>query len=270
MANDGTIGMETRIVDAGGSVLQIREAGAGDPPLLLLHGLGGDLTTWTLNQRALADGRRVIAVDLPGHGASTKDIGTATVPHLARMLEGLPKALDLDRFHLLGLSFGGAIALDLALRLGDRVQSLVCLSATGLGAEINTNFIDGYLQADTAEAMRPLLSIVFHDERLINDAMVGYALAARSDPEFRSCVDLMFTTNFRDGHQLFTYDDRIGRLTIPIHIVWGREDRIVPVAHAERLAPDLPVTILDGVGHMPNVEAAEAFNRTVLGFLRQV
>ena len=262
--------IETRTVTVGGVNLRLRIAGSGGgggAPLILLHGLGGDSTSWTLNQRPLAAARPAIAVDLPGHGGSGREVGDGTVPALGRLLTGLPDRLGIDRFHLVGFSFGAGVAMDLAGRIPGRVLSLTGVSATGLGPEVNIGFIRGYLRAETPEAMRPMLEMLYRDTRRINDAMVGYALAGRADPAFRDCVDRMTDANFQDGRQRFDYAPQIVVHPFPAHLVWGREDRIVPVAHAERLADRLPVHILDAVGHMPNVEAAEAFNAIVAGLL---
>lgn len=255
--------IESRMVSLGGIEIHLRVAGSGGPPLILLHGLGGDSTSWTLNHRALAEARPVIAVDLPGHGRSAREVGDGTVPWLGRLLTELPDRLGIGRFHLLGLSFGAGVAMDLAGRLPQRIRSLVCVSATGLGPEVNIGFIRGFLRAETPEAMRPMLEMLFHDTRKINDAMVGYALAGRADPAFRTCVDRMTDANFENGRQRFAYAEALRSYPFPVHLLWGREDRIVPVAHAERLARDLPVHILDSVGHMPNAEAAETFNTLV-------
>jgi pyruvate dehydrogenase E2 component (dihydrolipoamide acetyltransferase) len=259
--------IESRIVTVGGVGLHLRIAGAGGPPLILLHGLGGDSTSWTLNHRPLAAARQVIAVDLPGHGGSAREVGDGTVPSLGLLLTELPEWLGIDRFHLLGLSFGAGVAMDLAGRIPDRILSLIGVSATGLGPEVNIGFIRGYLRAETPEAMRPMLELLYHDTRKINDAMVGYALAGRADPAFRACVDRMTDANFENGRQRFDYSRQIVTHPFPVYLVWGREDRIVPVAHAERLANKLPVYILAGIGHMPNAEAAERFNRLVADLL---
>lgn len=259
--------VELRSVDIGDLALQLRVTGRGGPPLILLHGLGGDSTSWTLNQRALAADRQVIAPDLPGHGGSAREVGDGTVPWLGAFLTALPDQLGIETFHLLGISFGAGVAMDLAGRLPDRILSLTCVSATGLGPEVNIDFIRGYLRAETPEAMRPLLEMLFHDTRKINDAMVGYALAGRADPAFRDCVDRMTDANFEEGHQRFAYAERIKDYPFPVHLIWGREDRIVPVAHGEKLSGDLPVHVLDAIGHMPNAEAAERFNRLVLDLI---
>ena len=259
--------IESRTVTVGGIGLNLRIAGAGGPPLILLHGLGGDSTSWTLNHRPLAAARQVIAVDLPGHGGSAREVGDGTVPSLGLLLTELPERLGIGRFHLLGLSFGAGVAMDLAGRIPGRILSLTGVSATGLGPEVNIDFIRGYLRAETPEAMRPMLELLYHDTRKINDAMVGYALAGRADPAFRACVDRMTDANFENGRQRFAYAQQIVTHPFPVHLVWGREDRIVPVAHAERLAHVVPVHILEAVGHMPNAEAAERFNRLVADLL---
>ncbi len=262
--------IESRTVDLGDLALHLRVAGEGAPPLLLLHGLGGDSTSWTLNQRALAAGRQVIAPDLPGHGQSAREVGDGTVPWLGEFLTRLPDELGIGTFHLLGISYGAAVAMDLAGHLPDRILSLTCVSATGLGPEVNIDFIQGYLRAETPEAMRPQLEMLYHDTRKINDAMVGYALAGRADPSFRDCVARITDANFEDGHQRFAYAERITEYPFPVHLIWGREDRIVPVEHGERLSGALPVHILDRIGHMPNAEAPERFNRLVLDLLTAV
>jgi pyruvate dehydrogenase E2 component (dihydrolipoamide acetyltransferase) len=255
--------VKSRMIEVDGLSLHLRVVGQGNPPLVLFHGLGGDSTSWTLNQRALSAGRQVIALDLPGHGKSDRAVGDGTVPWLGEFLTRLPDRLGIDRFHLLGLSYGAAVAMDMAGRLPDRILSLICVSATGLGPEVNIGFIQGYLRAETPDTMRPLLEMLFHDTRKINDAMVGYALAGRADPGFRDCVARITDANFENGQQRFAYADRVTAYPFPVHLIWGREDRIVPVAHAERLQDALSVHILDAIGHMPNAEAAEAFNRLV-------
>ncbi len=264
----------SEIVDVDGTRLHVRRVGEiggkGEAPLVLLHGLGGDSTSWTLNQRALAAGRPVIAVDLPGHGRSDRAVGDGTVPATGALLSGLPDALGIDRFHLVGLSYGGALAMDMAGRLRERILSLTCVSATGLGHEVNIDFILGYLDAETPEAMRPCLELLYHNQRKINDAMVAYALFGRADPDYRTDVRRITDANFENGGQRFNYRDALEGFPFPVHVVWGREDRIVPVAHTENLPLAVHVEILDDAGHMPNAEKAEAFNTLMLNLIAAV
>lgn len=255
------------MVDVNGVRIRTRQKGDGET-VLLLHGLGGDATSWTLNQKSLAESRRVIAIDLPGHGGSSRSVGDGDIPSIARLIADLPDALNIDRFDLVGLSMGGAVAFELALHYGNRLRSLTCVSSAGFGEEINTDFINGYLRADTMQAMRPNIAILFHDDRRVNDAMVSYAVMARQNPDFRAGIARMTEANFPGGRQRYTYTDRLQDLAMPIHLIWGRHDRIAPPVHAERLTSTVPVTMIENAGHMPNVEAADAFNDALLRILQ--
>src|SRR5580704_934040 len=106
-----------RELEAAGLRLRYLALGEGDSvPVLLLHGFGADLNTWMFTQPALAEGRRVIALDLPGHGGSSKDVGTGDVESLTNAVEGALGELGVERGHIIGHSMGGAIAALLALR----------------------------------------------------------------------------------------------------------------------------------------------------------
>lgn len=249
--------------------LRIKEMGAGGIPLLLLHGLAGDLTSWTLNQRVLAADRRVIAVELPGHGESLVQIGDGSAPVMSALLDDVLNALNSEEFHILGLSFGGGIAIDLAYRHRSRVRSLIGVAAAGLGEEINIEFIRSYLAAEDPETMRQSLNLLFHRHERINDAMVGYGLLGRRDRNFRQRIETMVRGNFRNGRQRFSYVDRLIDLGKPRALIWGQEDRIVPIVHARRLAHAVPLHVFEDTGHMPNVEAADRFNSLVRRLLRQ-
>jgi pyruvate dehydrogenase E2 component (dihydrolipoamide acetyltransferase) len=97
--------------------------------------------------------------------------------------------------------------------------------------------------------------------------MVGYALLGRADADYRAGVRRITDANFENGGQRFNYRDALERFSFPVHVVWGREDRIVPVDHAAALPPHVRVEILDDAGHMPNAEKAEAFNALMLDLI---
>src|SRR6516162_1385777 len=106
----------SREVEAAGLRLRYLELGEGlGVPVLLLHGFGADLNTWMFTQPALAEGRRVIALDLPGHGGSAKNVSAGDAEHLTDAVEAAATTLGVERFHLVGHSMGGAIAASLAL-----------------------------------------------------------------------------------------------------------------------------------------------------------
>src|SRR5207248_8010315 len=104
-------------LEAAGLRLRYLELGEGDSvSVLLVHGFGADLNTWMFTQPALADGRRVVALDLPGHGGSAKEVGPGDAEQLTEAVSGAADALGLERVHLVGHSMGGAIAVLLALQ----------------------------------------------------------------------------------------------------------------------------------------------------------
>jgi pyruvate dehydrogenase E2 component (dihydrolipoamide acetyltransferase) len=114
-AAEAETGPVPRDVDAGGKRLRYLELGSGDGmPVVFLHGFGADLNSWMFNQPALAEGGRAIALELPGHGGSTKDVGAGDVAALAGAVDAALTALNLSRAHLVGHSMGGAVAAVLA------------------------------------------------------------------------------------------------------------------------------------------------------------
>ena len=123
-----------RDIEAGGRRLRVLDIGSGEAvPLVLVHGFGADLNAWMFNQPALAERRRVVAFDLPGHGGAEKRVGAGDIDMFAAAVADVLAALGLDRAHLVGHSMGGAIAIAVARRRPERVASLTLLSAAGLG-----------------------------------------------------------------------------------------------------------------------------------------
>ena len=143
-------------IDANGKRIRYLKAGPDEgTPLLLIHGFGADHTTWMFNQGDLAADRPVTAIDLPGHGGSTKDVGDGTHQSLAAAILDFMDAAGIDRAHLVGHSLGGAIATEIALTTPERVTALTLISPAGFGKEISQEFIEGFIgesRARKAEA----------------------------------------------------------------------------------------------------------------------
>ena len=140
--------------------------------MLLLHGFGADLNGWMFNQPALSDGRRVVALDLPGHGGSSRDVGAGDGEAFSRAVEGFLATLDLGRAHLVGHSMGGAIAALLAARRPDLVRTLTLIAPAGLGPDINAAFIDGFVRASRRKDAVEVLQLLVHDPALVSRTMV--------------------------------------------------------------------------------------------------
>jgi pimeloyl-ACP methyl ester carboxylesterase len=256
-------------VEVGGRHIAYASRGAG-PPLVLLHGILQDSRQWTRQLDALADAFTVVAWDAPGCGGSPDPPATWRMPEYADCLAGLVEALDLERPCLIGLSWGGVLALELCRRRPDLPGRLVlagayagwpgslppaevaarlesCLREAGLPAE---RFVPGWLPGLLTEAAPQALAgevaatmADFHPD--------GYRVMARAVAE----ADLR---------------DVLPQIAVPTLLLWGEADRRAPLQVAEALHAAIPrseLVALPGVGHLSNMEAPERFTAAVRGFL---
>ena len=257
-----------RDLDVGGKRLRYLELGSGDGvPVLLVHGFGGDLNSWMFTQPVLAEGRRTIALDLPGHGGSIKDVGAGDAGALTDVVESTLTALGIERAHLVGHSMGGAIVALLAARKPERVASLTLISPAGLGPEINGAFIDGFVRASRRKDAIEALAMLVHDPALVSRVMVEDVLRYKRLDGVTAALETIAGAWFAGGRQARNLVAEITALGMPVQIICGRNDRIIPVAHAEALASRLPVHILEDVGHLPHMEKSGEVNRLIKGFI---
>jgi pyruvate dehydrogenase E2 component (dihydrolipoamide acetyltransferase) len=261
-------GVKPLDIEVAGRRLRYLELGDGDGiPVLLVHGFGADLNTWMFTQPALAAGRRVVALDLPGHGGSAKEVDGGDAEGLTDAVEGALGALGIERVHLVGHSMGGAIAALAALRRPERVASLTLIASAGLGPDINTSFIDGFVRAARRREASEILSLLVYDPALISRAMVEDVLRYKRLDGVTAALAKIAEAWFGGGRQSLDLAARIMTLSLPVQLIWGREDRIIPSAHAEALSARLPVHILDAAGHLPHMEKAGEVNRLIGQFI---
>ncbi|HKS88574.1 MAG TPA: acetoin dehydrogenase dihydrolipoyllysine-residue acetyltransferase subunit [Stellaceae bacterium] len=258
----------SRDLDAGGRRLRVLELGAGEAaPVVFVHGFGADLNTWMFNQPALAESRRTIAIDLPGHGGADKEVGAGDAASFADAVAAGLAALDVDRVHIVGHSMGGAIALHVAAHQPERVAGLTLIAAAGFGPEINAAFIDGFVRAQRRREMQEVLTLLVHDPALVSRQMVEDVLRYKRLDGAQRALETVAAAWFANGVQWEAQADAVADLAMPAQIIWGRDDRIIPVAHAEALAGQLPVHIIDGAGHLPHMEKAGEVNRLIARFV---
>ncbi len=251
-------------VEAG--TLRFLRQGEGGEPLLLLHGFGGDLNNWLFTAPALAAERTVYALDLPGHGGSTKD-GPGDLDFLVGAARQFLDAQELERVHLVGHSLGGLIAARLALDAPERIASLTLVAGAGLGDEINGDYIDGFIAAERRRELKPALELLFADRALVTRKLVDDVLAYKRIDGVDEALRAIAGNLFDEGRQRVVIADRLAELTVPLLVVWGSDDRIIPVGHAEQAPEAAQIHVLDGQGHSPHMEVAGDFNRITEGFL---
>jgi pyruvate dehydrogenase E2 component (dihydrolipoamide acetyltransferase) len=258
-------------IEVAGRRLRYLELGEGNGvPVLLVHGFGADLNTWMFTQPALAAGRRAVALDLPGHGGSAKEVGAGDVESLTDAVEGALGALGVERVHLVGHSMGGAIAASLALRRPGLVSSLTLIASAGLGPEVNASFIDGFVRMARRREATEVIGLLVRDPALVSRAMVEDVLRYKRLDGVPEALAKIAVVWFPGGRQSLDLTGRIADLAMPVQLIWGRDDRIIPVANAEALASRLPVHILDAAGHLPHMEKAGEVSRLIEQFIGSV
>ena len=255
--------------------LYVLSAGsAGDPAMVFVHGIGGSSTSWQSVIGSFAGTHHVVAIDLPGHGRSDipdpagADYG---VPALARAVLHALSRLGVERATLVGHSLGGAVAIGAALAAPERVERLVLVDSGGLGVEISPELVRLLGEPPGESASRALLELFFHDQRLVLDAGVAEHLAALSRPGAHAAVGAIKRRAFTpEGGQRAVPVERLADISVPVLVVWGERDRVIPVAHAERaraVFADVEIAIVPDAGHAPQVEAPEEFAAIVARFL---
>jgi pyruvate dehydrogenase E2 component (dihydrolipoamide acetyltransferase) len=241
-----------------GRIRYAQRAGEG-APVLLLHGFGGDLNNWLFNIDALSGSGPLYALDLPGHGGSTKTVAKPGLDGLAAAVVAFMDALKLSDAHLVGHSMGGAVAALVALQEPRLVRSLTLISPAGLGPEINAKYIDGFVAAETRRDLKPVLQYLFADAGLVSRSMVEDLLKYKRLDGVQAALRDLAVALFKDGRQARNLADDLGRLKLPIQVIWGAKDAIIPSAHAKAL-PNARVEIIDAAGHMAQMEAAGRVN----------
>ncbi len=247
---------------------RLRYAVRGDegPAVLLIHGFGGDLDNWLFNMDALAEKAKVYALDLPGHGQSIKRIADPGLSGLAKAVRAFMDTVGVESAHLVGHSMGGAVAATVASDAPDRVLSLSLVCSAGLGPEISSAYIDGFVTAVSRRDLKPVLQLLFADAKLVSRAMVDDLLKYKRLDGVLEALTQLSSDLFADGRQSTVLSGQIADLGVRTLVVWGAEDRVIPASHAQNL-DGAEVEIIERAGHMVQMEQAAKVNDRIHGHI---
>jgi pimeloyl-ACP methyl ester carboxylesterase len=257
--------------------------GGEGPAVLLIHGIGGDWRTWEPVLDGLARRHRVVAVDLPGHGSSSKSAGDCSLGALANALRDLGGALGIERATVVGHSLGGGVAMQFAYQFPERCERLVLVSSGGLGPDVGLILrlaalpgSDLFLRL-TAPPFRSLVNLAGGVGRALRlraaaDAeFYARAYTALSDRDSRAAFLGTLRGVVGTRGQLVDARDRLYlTVHIPTLIVWGERDAMLPVAHAREAHGSMPgsrLEIFDDAGHLPQLDDPERFIAVVEDFM---
>ena len=276
--------LQTKSATVHGRPITYAEAGEG-PVLLLIHGIAGEWENWREVIEPLARQHTVIAPDLPGHGASAPGGGDYSIGAMAASLRDLLITLGHDRVTLVGHSLGGGVAMQLAYQFPEMVERLVLVSSGGLGPEVSLVLraaalpgADPFIYATAglgqrvgATIGRGLSAIGLRPNADVAEVLRGYA--SLTDPERRAAFLATLRSVIGTGGQRVDATDRLYLAgLLPVLIVWGARDSIIPVRHGEdahRAIPGSRLEIFEDVGHLPQLEAPGRFIAVLERFLRE-
>ena len=259
--------------EANGQTIYYEVHGDGEP-LLCVMGLAADTLAWALQVPAFSERHRTVVFDNRDVGQSSLAEGGYEITDMARDALALADALELDSFHLLGVSMGGAIAQELALAAPERVRTLtlaVTYAAGGRWAQTLSGLWGSRVQRMSREERVDELMLLCLSEAFFENAegvaWLRSLMLQNPHPQPPEAFARQLDASSRHSAR-----DRLGALAVPTHVIGAEYDILVPVWKSRELAaliPDAKLTVLDACPHGLNLERAEEFNRAVLDFIAE-
>jgi pimeloyl-ACP methyl ester carboxylesterase len=255
------------------------------PALLLLHGLGCDHTTWSPVIHDLAKHFTVIAPDLLGHGVSAKPRADYSVGGYANGMRDLLTVLNIDKVTVVGHSFGGGIAMQFAYQFPERTERMILVAPGGLGPEVSPLIrsvtLPGFQHVMGIATLPGIRHVGKAGLRALSRSKITAArdlaevaeiYESFKDPRARAAICHVVRAVVDMRGQIVTMVDR-AYLTqaMPMLVIWGTDDVVIPSKHAEnaaRIAPGAVVEVLPNSGHFPHKDHPERFVRIVQSFVK--
>jgi len=260
-------GPKPEYLDIGGRrVRHLIQRGAGDA-VVLVHGFGSSLESWSMNQAALAEsGRTVAAFDLPGHGESYKTLESGSLEELCSATLDYLDAVGIERAHFIGHSMGAAVCLLAADQAPQRAMSLTLIAPAGLRQRISKDFIQGFMAAENQAQLTPWLRMLFADESHVTRQLVEDMQKYKRLDGVTEALTKIASSRFGGTSSGGELRDVVGR--VPTLIIWGGQDAIIPAPAVDALdGGNVELHVLPQHGHMVQVEAAGEVNRLIDEFL---
>ena len=255
---------ELRCTTVFGQTIRYYDVGSG-PPLLLIHGIGGDADEWVFCFEPFSKSHRVIALDLLGFGRSGKPLIEYHIAGFVEVVERFLKTLKIDRAAILGESLGGWIAAAFALKFPKIADKLILVDAAGVWGDIKNLPID--VRVSTIVHLRAVFQLLFYDKRLASEVFVDMAYRLHLERGDGYTIDSVLRSQQSGRERL---DDVIGGIAAPTLIVWGEQDQMIPLSVGQRLQKLIAgskLEVISQCGHLPALEKPSEFVRSVLEFL---
>jgi len=248
--------------------------GGEGEPLLCVMGLAANTLAWTLQMQQFGERHQAVFFDNRDVGQSSMASGPYALADMAQDALALADELELDSFHLVGVSMGGAIAQEMALAAPERVRTLtLAVTFAGAGAwghKLSEIWSDRRAKQTREQQVDELMLLTCSEEFFENAEMVAYMRTMMlSDPNPQPADAFARQLDASSHHDA---RDRLGALTMPVHVVGAGWDILVPVWKSEELAELIPgatLTVIERAPHGVQIERAEEFNNAVLDFIAE-
>lgn len=250
-------GPVTGFVEVDGRKLAYATLGTEGDDVVLVHGYGGDKNSWLFVQEPLAKTKIVHALDLPGHGESTKDVGDGSLDTLADAVLGFLDARGIGKAHLVGHSLGGAIVTKAAAKAPDKIERLTLIAPAGFGTAINAAYLRGFARATTRRELKPHLTALFADPALVTRRLTDDLLEYKRHDGVDKVLATLLDTLLDGDEQAIDAAHLLSTVDIPSKTVWGRQDAVLPPGSADVYVED--------AGHLVHLEAPDAVIAAITG-----
>lgn len=249
------------------SSLFAHQQGTG-PTIVLLHGFGGSHGVWEEIAAQLAEEAEIIAYDLPGHGASLDVEGARSPKRMAEAILADLRERDADHIHLVGHSMGGAVATLIALSAPEHVASLTLLAPGGYGEEIDAALLRQFAKAAQSDEIRACLAAMAGPGHVISERTVAEDVAARArSGQMEKLAEIVMAIT-RGGRQGVIPAEAVAGLTMPVAVVWGVLDTVLPVSQTDQLPAHFGLHLVPVAGHMLIDEVPGLIVELLRGILR--
>jgi 4,5:9,10-diseco-3-hydroxy-5,9,17-trioxoandrosta-1(10),2-diene-4-oate hydrolase len=272
---------QDKYITVNGIKVHYWDEGSGDVPIILVHGINSNVTFWQENVFALAKTHRVIAVDLIGFGDTDKPQINYNVAMLAQFLYDFLQSLQLKRYYLVGHSLGSAVSLQFVILFPGLVGKLVLVSPVGLTHKLPwvlrlsaLPFVDKLLLHINKKLIAKAVYLYVHNKSCVTEEFLQNNYRIAQLPGTQEVLVSLLRQNI-DIHGIKkdvvkTLMTNLSKLTMPILVIWGKNDKLLSVENARavlQLIPQAKLEIFDKCGHVPQLEHPEKFNQLVNDFL---
>jgi pimeloyl-ACP methyl ester carboxylesterase len=252
-------------------------------PLILIHGLGGFAENWVYNMGPFSQHYRTYALDLLGFGQTDKTPLVHDMRFLVRFIHDFMVTLHIEKASLIGNSMGGGLALQLAVDYPAMVEKLVLVDNAGMGREVCSDFklcslpvLNGLILSFGKNDPSRMLKMLAYEPSVFTpefkELMSKYSSSPAAVKALLSTISASINILGQKGKITRPLRENLHTIKSPTLIVWGKNDRVIPVAHAQIAVKSIPgarLELFDKCGHIAMYEHPDKFNKLVLDFLAE-